>query len=148
QFMRHHRKLTAVILVAGFLMAWATWELSASIRGQVVARIDIARGKYRVLGFGLPPSWQPEYARLLRERYGIEYRPVAGCIVSESLVSYVHGYTLVSMAAANRKFGHDVFEESAEDASRTIHDTDTSIQESASVTVATPSPRLTAENTR
>jgi len=52
----------------------------------------------------------------LRERYGIENRVVAGCIVSPPLLAYTEGYNRVSMAAANRKFGHDVFKESVADA--------------------------------
>jgi hypothetical protein len=90
----------------------------APIRGNVAARIDIHRGRYQVLGYGLPTAWRPEYARCLRERYGIEFRPVAGCIVSKSLVAYVHAYHSTTSAATYRKFGHDVFKECAEDAEK------------------------------
>jgi len=55
--------------------------------------------------------------QLLRQRYGIEYRAVAGCIVSRSLVDYVDGYDSVSAAAAKRRFGRDVFRECSADAS-------------------------------
>jgi hypothetical protein len=48
--------------------------------------------------------------------YGIDFRAVAGCIVSQSLVSHVGAYDEVSTAAAIRKFGHDVFKESAVEA--------------------------------
>jgi hypothetical protein len=112
-FISKHKKLTVAIgLVTLLVVLW----LSASIRGRLVAHFDVVRGHYKVLSYGLPVSWRPEYVRLLRERYGIEHRAVAGCVVSESLVSYVHGYNAVSTAAVNRKFGHDVFEECAEDA--------------------------------
>jgi hypothetical protein len=60
----------------------------------------------------------PETARLLRQRYGIELRVVAGCIVTKPLVAYVDGYNMVSMAAAGRKFGHDVFETTMRDAGK------------------------------
>jgi hypothetical protein len=92
------------------------WWVSAPVRGQLTARFDVGRGHYRVLTFGLPPSWHPEYARLLRERYGIEVKTVAGCVVSQALISYVDSYDEVSTAAAIRKFGHDIFKESAEEA--------------------------------
>jgi len=69
---------------------------------------------------GLPARWRPAYIRLLQQRYGIEERVVAGCIVSQSLVSYANGYNAFSMAAANRKFGHDVFNEAVADAARSI----------------------------
>jgi hypothetical protein len=55
---------------------------------------------------------------LLRERYGIEERVVAGCVVSQSLLAYVQGYNRASMSAANHKFGRDVFQETDADASR------------------------------
>jgi hypothetical protein len=43
---------------------------------------------------------------------------VALCIVTNDLVAYADGYNRVSMAAVNRKFGHDVFKECAEEAER------------------------------
>ena len=118
RFIRNHGKLTAFLILACSLAGMVGWDLSASIRGQLVARFDVGRGHYEVLMVGLPVEWRPEYVRLLRERHGIEDRVVAGCIVSRSLSAYVEGYNGVSMRAANHKFGHDVFRESAVDASR------------------------------
>jgi len=83
-----------------------------------VARYDISRGHHDVLGYGLPVAWRPEYARLLQERYGVKFRPVAGCIVSTGLVAYVDSYNRVSTAAVNRKLGHDVFKECSDEARR------------------------------
>lgn len=113
-----NKKLTAlsvfVILILGF---WA-WDVSASLRGQIMAHFDVARGRYRQLAFGLAVPTRSAYARLLGERYGIEMRAVAGCIVSDSLIAYVQGYNKVSAAAANRKWGRDVFQESRQEAGR------------------------------
>jgi hypothetical protein len=39
----------------------------------------------------------------------VNFRAVAGCVVTDSLVSYADGYNAITIAAANRKFGHDVF---------------------------------------
>jgi hypothetical protein len=114
-FVKNHRIFISILVLIGMLGAW--W-LAAPLRGQIAAHLDVWRGHYRVLGYGLPTSSRPEYARLLRERYGIEFRPVAGCVVSEALISYVRGYNEVSTAAANREFGHDVFKECAETASK------------------------------
>jgi hypothetical protein len=100
--------LAIVVLFGGF---WG-WESSAGTRGQLLARFDIARGHYEILSYGLPVSWRPDYMRLLRERYGIEDRVIAGCIVTNSLVAYADGYNAVSITAANRKFGRDIFRES------------------------------------
>jgi hypothetical protein len=118
RFIHNRRKLTVFLILACSLAGLVGWDHSASIRGQLVAGFDVTRGHYEVLTAGLPVEWRPEYTRLLRERYGIEERVVAGCIVSRSLSAYVEGYNGVSMSAANRKFGHDVFRESAVDASR------------------------------
>ena len=71
-----------------------------------------------MLAIGLPPPWRNEYARLLRERYGIRVQTKALCIVSESLVTYVTTYNTLSQAAAIRKIGHDPFQECYEDAKR------------------------------
>lgn len=90
----------------------------APIRGNQAARIDIHRGRYQVLGYGLPTAWRPEYARCLQDHYGIEFRAVASCTVSKSLVAYVDAYDSVISAATYRKFGHDVFRECAEDAEK------------------------------
>jgi hypothetical protein len=90
-----------------------------ALRGKAAAHLDIARGRYRVLIFGLRRSWEPEYARLLRDRYGVELKPVAGCIVSQGLIWYVDGYDKVSTAAVIRKYGHDIFEESERGARKT-----------------------------
>jgi hypothetical protein len=84
----------------------------------MAARFDALRGHYCELTYGLPTSRRPQYARLLRERYGIELHAVAGCIASNAMVSYVHGYNEVSTTGANRKFGCDIFKECAEDARR------------------------------
>jgi hypothetical protein len=83
----------------------------------MAARFDVRHGHYMVLAYGLPPAWRSEYARLLKERYGIEVHTVAFCIVSEDLRSYADSYDEVSSAAANQKFELDVFKECAEAAS-------------------------------
>ena len=113
--LRYRKTLIALLAIVALLGAW--W-LATSLRGQLTARFDVARGHYKVLTYGLPSALRPEYARLLKERYGIELETVAGCIVSQSLLSYVHCYNKISVAAANRKFGHDVFEECWEDANK------------------------------
>ena len=65
--MHNHKQLTAGIAVVVLIIAWC---LSAPARGTLAARFDVARGHYEVHSFGLPAKWRPDYARLLRERYG------------------------------------------------------------------------------
>src|SRR5581483_12227336 len=103
-FFRNHKKFAAVIVVGLLLVGW--W-FSVSARGYFGARFDVARGHYEVQSMGLRFAWSSNYAHLLRERYGIEDRVVAGCVVSESLRSYVNAYNEVTWAAAKRKFGRD-----------------------------------------
>ena len=113
------RGLVIAFLIFTFgLSSFAAWEFSASIRGRLMAQFDVLRGRYEVLAVGKPAASRPEFARLLRERYGIELRVVAGCGVTDSLLAYVDGYNTVSASAANRRFGHNVFEEVAIDARR------------------------------
>jgi hypothetical protein len=117
--LRKHKGLVSIIsltvLVVVFLQVW--W-LTASTRGRLAARFHLWNGHYKVLAYGLPPVSRSESASLLKEKYGIETHIVALCIVSETLRSYADSYNEVSKSAANRKFGHDVFEESAEAASK------------------------------
>jgi hypothetical protein len=114
-FIWKHKILSTVVLLAG---AWTLWSLFASMRGELAARFDIARGHYEIEAYGLPVPWRPEYARLLNERHGVRVHTVALCIVSQSLRSYADSYNRVSVAAVNRKFGRDVFKECADDADR------------------------------
>ena len=106
---RTHKKLVAALALGILVLAWWGWDYSASARGEIVARYDVARGHYRVLHYGLPSHGLPKYARIMRERYGIEYLAVAGCVVSRSLMAYADAYNAVSVAAVRRKYGRDIF---------------------------------------
>jgi hypothetical protein len=106
--------LVLVSLLAGLIL----WPVTARIRGDLAASFDVAQGRYRVFTFGMPAPGRDEYTRILRARYGIETRVVGGCLVSRSLVAYAEVYNSVSADAANRKFGHDVFQESDAEAGR------------------------------
>jgi len=108
----------AVLAFGAIVLLIVAWYESASMRGRWRARIDLARGHYVVLGYGLPRRGAAEYKQVLQERYGVEYRPVALCTVSESLRSYADAYDEVSSAAIQRRFGHDVFKESWDEANR------------------------------
>ena len=83
-----------------------------------MAQHDIARGHYRVLAYGLVAGGSSEYKALLHNRYGIEVRVVAGCIVSSALVSYANAYNRESVAAAKKHYGYDVFKECSDEATK------------------------------
>lgn len=110
--------LAALVLFGAGLYVALGYEPAPMTRGEFEARIDIAHGRYKELTYGLPVMWFPTYQHLLRERYGVEVHPVAGCVVSDSLIAYIQSYNQVSTAAINKKFGRDVFKESADEASR------------------------------
>lgn len=113
---RAFRGAAGVLVLA--IVLGTVWPMTARTRGQMAANMDLRKGNYRLLTYGLPPTWLPEYARLLKERYRIELHPVAGCVVSNGLIAYVDGYDEVSSAAALHKFGHDVFKECMGEAQR------------------------------
>ena len=104
-------------LVALVLLLWA-WDASAGLRGTLRAKFDLARGHYAMIAYGLPPGGADEYAHLLKERYGIEFRRIAFCIVSNSIRAYADSYNRVSIAAAQKRFGKTVFEDTWQEAQR------------------------------
>jgi hypothetical protein len=115
-FMRKHPSLFVCLVIFLVIAGFLGWDYSAGIRGQLTARFDVARGRFEVLAYGLPAPWRREWASLMRERYGIEMRIVAGCALSQSLAEYADGYNQVSGTAAIRRFGRDVFREVEADA--------------------------------
>jgi hypothetical protein len=117
-FRTHKRLATTAFLITAPWAGIFGWQCSAFTRGRIVARCDLIRGHNEVLTLGLPPGWLPECARLLRERYGIMMRPIAGCAVSDTLIDYADGYNTVSVTSANRKFGRDVLRECTSEARR------------------------------
>jgi hypothetical protein len=94
------------------------WFVAAYPRGAVAAYLEHTRGHREVKTFGYPPPERREYARLLRERYGVEVNVVAGCVVTEELVQYVKGYNAVSKWLLKEEFGRDIFAECWEEARR------------------------------
>ena len=116
--LRNHKGIAAISAFGALLVLCWFWDLSASIRGHLAARIDVHRGRYQLLGYGLPMPSRRAYASCLCQRYNINFRPVAGCVVSASLVSYVDAYDLVVVDATNHRLGHDVFKECADEAEK------------------------------
>ena len=118
KFVRRHKGITVAGVATTFIILTWVWDGSASVRGRLAARIDLRRGRYELLGYGLPTPSRPQYAACLRKSYNVEFRAVAGCIVSEPLVSYVDAYDSVVVEDVNRRVGHDVFKECSEEAER------------------------------
>ena len=112
-FLRKHKMLLSIVGIVFALCAVdVLWSYSAAWRGRLAAQMDLRRGHYIVLAYGLPPFGAPEYARILKEQYAIEFHYVDFCTISRTLRVYADGYDERSGVAAMRKFGDDVFEKS------------------------------------
>jgi hypothetical protein len=115
------RKKTKWWIAAGAVVLYLALlppGLLPGFQGRLQAHVDLAFGHYQLLAYGLSSGERDEYARLLHERYGIEFTEVAGCTVSESLVEYADAYDSVSEEAAKRRFGPDIFKKTGEEAEK------------------------------
>jgi predicted transcriptional regulator len=70
-------------------------------------------GKYEVRSWGLPPMGYDELARTMQERYGVTVHRVASCQIEGSVRRYAAAYNSVSVAAAIRAHGRNIFQEAA-----------------------------------
>ena len=98
-------QLALAYLSFGLVLTLMLWNLTAAVRGSIIARLDVARGSYRILAYGFPMFESQEYEQVLGKRYGIDYRQVALCIVSETTPTYADSYNSVSLPAIKSKFG-------------------------------------------
>ena len=87
-------------------------------RGRSDARADLHAGNLATESFGKPAHYRPVYHRLLKDRYGVDSRVVAGCGVDNRIIGHASGYNEVMCAEIRRRFGKDVFERTAADAKR------------------------------
>jgi hypothetical protein len=77
----------------------------ADVRGRADAHRDIRDGQLalEVSGFGAGSMAKP-----LKDRYGIDTRVVAGCVVDDTILGHERGYNLVSGAEIKRRLGVDI----------------------------------------
>ena len=88
----------------------STYSRRAYLAGRAAAERDTKRGILAVESVGLKPEWSGEYVRLLKRRYNIEDRCVAGCVVDDKIIGHLRGYNEVSNAEITRRFGSDIFD--------------------------------------
>ena len=81
------------------------------------ARRDIERGHLELRGYGLPARCTPDYVRLLKDRAGVSYVPVAGCSVSRPLRRHTDEYNEVMTREIERRFGAGIVERLFDEAS-------------------------------
>ena len=89
-----------------------TYSRRAYIAGQADAHRDIQHGVLAIEAHGLGAGYG-KYAEILKQRYGIEERAVAGCgILDNKTDGHLRGYNEISQAEINRRFGPNVFDRS------------------------------------
>ncbi|MBC7368267.1 MAG: hypothetical protein H7343_15885 [Undibacterium sp.] len=78
--------------------------------GKKEAEADAAAGKLVILEYGLYLPWDAERREVALKKFGVEYRPLAGCMVTEPLTKYVAAYNGVMEPKIASRFGPDVFD--------------------------------------
>lgn len=95
--------------------AFNSWR--GEVNGRADAQKDLKAGKLILETMGPPPApWEQTYEKLLKERHGITYSWVAGCIVNDRVSGHARAYNEVMEAEIERRFGKDVLEKTAEEA--------------------------------
>lgn len=79
----------------------------AYVRGRADARRDIRAGHLAVEVSGLGAG---SFAKPLKDRFQVETRVVAGCVVDDIILGHERGYNVVSAAEIKRRFGIDLLE--------------------------------------
>ena len=105
-------------LAIGAFLACNGCDKVLSNKGAADARADLAAGKLAIETSGLPAPWRTTYARLLRERHGIELRTVAGCMIGDEDLQHMKSYNSLMEAEISRRFGADLLEKTADEARR------------------------------
>jgi len=84
---------------------WSMWQYFSAYRaGRVEAEKDVAAGILAIEEFGFSAGTG---GQILRERYQIEVRAIAGCGVDDGILGHAAGYNSVSEPEIYRRFGRD-----------------------------------------
>ncbi len=103
-------KITAAFMLVGMFMFSGCSSLSSSSyrQGKAAATRDLNDGILAVETYGFTMGGSDLKSQLLKERYNIERRIVAGCIVSKKIRNHAKGYNGVSLPEIERRFGKDI----------------------------------------
>ncbi len=80
------------------------------IQGKADARKELKEGTLAIETMGLLVRHHGHYAKILKERYNIQVRGVAGCMVNSFIIGHAEGFNQVMNAEIKRRFGKNVFE--------------------------------------
>jgi hypothetical protein len=97
--------------IDGYRLFYDLSAKQARVEGQVFAKRDFVAGQFRQLVYGLRSSSEMPYERYLKKRYSVAVYSIAGCIVSDGIVSAAEGYNVEMTRRLKAKFGKDVFAE-------------------------------------
>ena len=78
--------------------------------GKKEAEVDLAGGKLVILEYGMYPPWDKERREVARARFELEIRPLAGCVITKPLVTFVDAYNRVMAQEIESRFGSDVLD--------------------------------------
>jgi hypothetical protein len=101
--------LSVVSLFSG-CSTFSDYSYASYRQGKANALRDIEANILAVETYGFGMNGDGGRSHLLRERYNIETRIVAGCIVNEKIVGHAKGYNEVSRAEIERRFGKDIWD--------------------------------------
>jgi hypothetical protein len=79
----------------------------AAATARRLAEADFTAGRYRILIFGLRASVEDKRFA----KYGVEMKPIAGCIVSDGILEGARVFNEIMREKLKGKLGRDIFEE-------------------------------------
>jgi hypothetical protein len=85
-------------------------------QGRADAQKDISHGVLAYEFAGLPAPTDDELIRLMKERYNIEMRRVAGDEILIDRISHMIGYNEIALPEIQRRFGKDILQKVADEA--------------------------------
>jgi len=91
------------------------YSIEAYWTGRADAERDTRAGRLVIERFGLLFG-EGDYVTILRQRYQIEMKTVAGCLVDDEIVGHAVGYNEIMKAEIERRFGPGLLERVREEA--------------------------------
>lgn len=80
------------------------------LQGQREARRDVALNDLRLLTYGYPGTQTFIFGELLESELGVDFRPIAGCVVNDEITNRAAGYNAIMEAEIEHRFGVGVLE--------------------------------------
>jgi hypothetical protein len=101
-----------------WIVSMNPWSISKYYRayreGQTEARKDIAAGILAIEESGFLAGSGPD-VQILRERYQVEVRALAQCLVNETIIGHENGYNSIAGPEIDRRIGRDKIEAAREE---------------------------------